>query len=264
MANNLEKLGPNVYEAYGNSVTRMTFPGDLLTFNKYGEYKAGQEKVEVPLGTRLVVHVPTTLIGYVRWEDNKPVDFRMGLLSEGFVPPKRDELGYLDQAQWETFENGGVKDPWQLSNQVVMTGVEDSDEVYTFTTSSKTGRSSFGEVSVAYGHHIRQAPDEYPVVELHRRSYHHRQFGEQRVAVFKIVYWVPAAPHVAALAKFMGNAAEQATSEIEAKPVKAKPTAAKTAATAARTPLKTTAKTTAMKATAAAKMARQPKGPVRI
>jgi hypothetical protein len=255
MANDLKKLGPNVYEAYGNSVARMTFPGDLLTFNKYGEYKAGQEKVEVPLGTRLVVHVPTTLIGYVRWKDNKPVDFQMGLLSEGFVPPKRDELGYLDQVQWETFENGGVKDPWQLSNQVVMTGVEDSDEVFTFTTTSKTGR---------YGHHIRQAPDEYPVVELHRRSYHHRQFGEQRVAVFKIVCWVLAAPHVAALTKFMGNAAEQATSEIESKPVKAKLTAAKTAAPAARTPVKTTAKTTATKTTAAAKTPRQPKGPVRI
>jgi hypothetical protein len=264
MANDLEKQGPNRYEAYGNSVTRMAFPGDLLTFNKYGEYKAGQEKVEVPLGTRLVVHVPTTLIGYVRWEDSKPVDFQTGLLSEGFVPPKRDELGYLDQAQWETFKNGGVKDPWQLSNQVVMTGVEDSDKVYTFTTTSKTGRSSLGEVLKAYGHHIRQAPDEYPVIELRRRSYRHPQFGEQRVPVFAIVDWVPAEPHVAALTEFMGKAAEQATAEIEAKPVKAKPTATKNAATAARTPVKTTAKTTATKTTATAKMPRQPRGPVRI
>jgi hypothetical protein len=262
MAKDLKKPGPNVYEAYGNSVARMTFPGDLLTFNKYGEYKAGQ--VEVPLGTRLVVHVPTTLIGYVRWEENKRVDFQMGLLSEGFVPPKRDELGYLDQAQWETFENGGVKDPWQLSNQVVMTGVEDSDEVYTFTTTSKTGRSSFGEVLKAYGHHIRQVPDEYPVVELQRRSYRDPRFGEVRIPVFKFVDWVPAGPHAAALAEFMGDTAEQATPELEVKPVKAEPTAAKTAATSARTPVKTTAKTAATKTTAAAKTPRKAKGPVRI
>ena len=48
--------GSNIYEAYGNSVARMSFPGDLLTFSKFGDYKAGQEKYDVPIGTRLVVH----------------------------------------------------------------------------------------------------------------------------------------------------------------------------------------------------------------
>jgi hypothetical protein len=257
MSSEIEKAGgPNIYEAYGNSVCRMTFPGDLLTFSKYGEYKAGQEKVDVPLGTRLVVHPPTTLIGFVRWEGDRRVDFRMGLLSDGFVPPKRETLGYLDKSQWETFENGGVKDPWQLSNEVVMTGLDDDDAVYTFTTTSKTGRSAFGEVLKLYGHHIRQAPDEYPVVELQRRSYIDRRpgIGEVRVPVFKFVKWVPAAPYAAALAAFMGVAAEQTTSET---PVvtHAKPTSTRgTAKPAARVAVKAATKT----------RHRTAKGPVRI
>jgi hypothetical protein len=265
MANDLEKPGPNRYEAYGNSMTRMTFPGDLLTFSKFGDFNAGRDKDEVPLGTRVVVHVPTMLIGYVRWEDNKPIDYQMGLLHEGFVPPKRDELGYLDKSQWETYEDGGAKDPWQFSNQVVMTSVEDDDIVYTFTTSSKTGRSALGMVVKAYGHHIRQAPDEYPAVELQRDSYHDRRFGEVRIPVFEIFGWVPAEPHTAALAAFMGNTAGQSR-VIEAKLAKAKPAATKPAVTkaAARTPVETTAKTTATKTTAAAKTPRRAKGPVRI
>jgi hypothetical protein len=271
MANDPKKPGPNVYEAYGNSVAQMSFPGDLLTFSKFGEFVAGKDKVVVPFGTRVVVHVPSMLIGYVRWKDNRRVDYKMGLLEEGFVPPKRDELGYLDKSEWETYEEGGAKDPWQFSNQVVMTGVKE-DAVYTFTTSSKTGRSSLGMVVKDYGHHIRQAPDEYPVVELQRSSYRDRRpgIGEVRIPFFKIVGWVPAGPHAKGLANFMGDTAEQATPEtpalIEAKPAKVKPAATKPAAPkpAARTPVETTAKTRATKPTAAAKTPRRAKGPVRI
>jgi len=270
MGNDLEKPdGPNVYEAYGNSVSRMTFPGDLLTFSKYGEYKAGQDKDDLPLGTRLVVHPPTMLIGWVRWEDSRPVDFQMGLLSEGFMPPKRDTLGHLDKSQWETFGDGGVKDPWQLSNQVVMTGLDNGDVVYTFTTSSKTGRSALGEVLKAYGHRIRQHPDGYPVVELLMRSYRHPQFGEQRVPVFKLTSdpsdWVKAKPYVDALSKYMGAGGDQVADDVPAI-TQAKPTPTRGAAKpAARVAVKASTKTTATKAAATTKTTRRTaKGPVRI
>jgi hypothetical protein len=265
MANDLEKPGPNIYEAYGNSVTRMTFPGDLLTFSKYGEFIAGRDKEEIPLGTHMIVHPPTMMIGHVRWEDNKPVEHEMGLLDEGFVPKKRDELGYLDKSLWETYEDGGTKDPWQFTNQVVMTNVEDGS-VYTFSTSSKTGLSAIGKVMLEYGHHVRQAPDEYPVVALQRGSYRDRRpgIGEVRFPVFEFVDHVPAKPHAAALAAFMGRAGP--STEIDAKPAKAKPATTKPTVTkaAARTPVKTTAKTTGTKTAAAAKTPRQAKGPVRI
>jgi hypothetical protein len=271
MASDLERPRPNRYEAYGNSITRMTFPGDLLTFTKFGDFVAGRDKQEVPFGTRLVVHVPTMLIGYVRWENDMPVDYQMGLLEEGFVPPKRDELGYLDKSQWETYEDGGTKDPWKSSNQVVMTGI-DNEVVYTFTTSSKTGRSGLGIVVKEYGRRIRQFPDEYPVVELRRGSYIDRRrpfIGEVRIPVFTIVDWVPAEPHATVLAAFMGTAQPKAIEATPAKAtsVKAKPVATKTATPAARSPVKTTAKTMATKTAAAAsdvKTPRRAKGPVRI
>jgi hypothetical protein len=198
MGTEIEGTEPNFFELYAQSISRANFIGDLLTFSKYGDYLAGRDKVQIPLGTRVVVHVPTTMAGYIKWEDNHPVDYRMGLIADGFTPPKRAELGDHDKSLWDSFDSGEIKDPWQFTNQVVMTNPK-TGEIYTFATSSKTGLSAYGEVSKKYGQHIRQAPDDYPIFELQRSSYRHPRYGEQRIPVFKFVEWVDRAPHVALL-----------------------------------------------------------------
>jgi hypothetical protein len=146
-----------------------------------------------------------------------------------------------------------------------MTGVNDDGVVYTFTTSSKTGRGAVGEILKDYGHHIRQHPDEYPVVELQRRSYIHPKFGEQRVPVLKRVGWVKAKPYADALAEYMGAGGDEPTDNV---PViaRAKPTSTRGAAKpAARVAVKASTKTTATKAAATTKTTqRTAKGPVRI
>jgi hypothetical protein len=193
MANEVAIATANLYEKYGEAATARNITGLLLRFNKFGEYRAGQDDQEIPRGTALVAYMSTLAVGYVRWEDARPAEIIMGPVGEGFVPPRREELGYTDQSKWETFDDGRAKDPWALSNSLVLLDLE-SNEFYTFNSSSKGGLGAIGELSKVYGKHIRQKPGEMPTIELDVGSYQHsnRAFGEIRFPVFKVTGWIAA------------------------------------------------------------------------
>lgn len=179
----------NPFEAYGEAATARAIEGSLLKFAQ-GDYFAGQENREIPLGTKLVARMDSLAIGWLRWQDNEPVEERMGLVADGFVPVKRHELGDLDKTCWETDNEGRPRDPWQFSNRLVQHGLE-TGEVFTFATSSKGGLGAVGELSKAYGKHIGQLPDEDPIVELDGGSYPHRDksIGRVKYPIFKVVGW---------------------------------------------------------------------------
>jgi hypothetical protein len=115
----------------------------------------------------------------------------MGRVAEGFVPPKREELGHQDQTTWERFDDGKPKDPWRLTNNLIMVDPE-TDAFYTFSTYSRGGLQAVGKLSAEYGKRMRQRPDELPVLELSVSSYQHpnRNIGEVREPALKIVGWV--------------------------------------------------------------------------
>jgi hypothetical protein len=125
----------------------------------------------------------------------------MGLVVDAFRSPQRSELGDLDKEMWERDSEGKPRDPWQPTNYLVMRDL-DTGETFTFTTSTNGGFGAIGELAKAYGKHIRQHPDDYPVVELDVGSYQHRDRSRGRIKfpIFKIVDWVnkndpgPAAP----------------------------------------------------------------------
>jgi hypothetical protein len=185
----------NFYEKYGEAATRRKFVGRLLKFSKFGEYCAGSEDEEIARGTALAVYMSTLEIGWVRWEDGRPVDdSNMGLIADGYVPPKRHELGYLDRSQWEAYDDEEPRDPWQFTNQLVMVDRE-NEEFFTFTTSSKGGLGAIGELAKDHGKHIRLHPDEMPIVKLDGGSYKHpkRKYGEIRFPIFKVTDRIPLA-----------------------------------------------------------------------
>jgi hypothetical protein len=181
---------PNLFEAYGNAATANAIEGMLLKFNK-GDFIAGKEGEEVPIGTKLVAIMDTLSVGWKQWEDNVPGESRMGLVADGFQPPRRSDLGDTDKSKWETDDEDKKKDPWQFSNQLVMRDQEDG-QVYTFVTASRGGLDAVGELCKVYGKAIRQKPDQYPVVELDCGSYQHRDrsIGRVKFPVFKVVAWV--------------------------------------------------------------------------
>lgn len=174
------------YADYADEVSTRPFAGDLLRFSKHGEYKAGQEQEIVDEGTRMLAHMPSMKRGWVKWGDSQPLAHIMGLVSEGFRPPPRDELGDLDEDQWELLNDRPI-DPWQKTNHLTLCDTQ--GRIYTFVTSSKGGLSAVGQLAEAYSLRRRMKPDEIPVIELQSRSYDHKQYGETFAPVLKIIGW---------------------------------------------------------------------------
>jgi hypothetical protein len=180
----------NFFEKYGEAATGRGLIGDLLLFNKYGEYVHGRDRLQLRKGTALAGYMKTLHVGYVEWEGGQIVNRWMGLVCEGFVPPKRSELGHTDPSQWGRFDDGQQKDPIQFSNELVLVNLE-TEAFYTFSTSSKGGLGAIGELSKDYGKHIRQNPDDAPLIELDVGSYRHPDYGEIRFPIFKRNGWIP-------------------------------------------------------------------------
>jgi len=175
------------YQMYADEVaSRAHITGDLLRFTKHGEYKAGTDQEEVPEGTRMLVYMPGLKRGWVKWYDGQPVQHIVGLVSEGYKPPERHELGDMDESEWGEL-NGRPIDPWQKTNYLVMCDQE--GQLYTFVTSSKGGLSAVGELCDAYSKRRRMKPDEVPVIELFARSYQHKDYGETFAPTLKITGW---------------------------------------------------------------------------
>lgn len=160
--------------------------GNLLRFTKHGEWKAGQEKEIVPEGTRMLAYMPSLKDGWVKWQDNQPAQHLVQpVLNEAWTPPPRNALGDTDKAKWPLL-GGQPNDPWQRTFYLVMCDQE--GQLYTFTTSSKTGRSAIGELCAAYENYQRMKPNEIPIVELQGRPYEN-EFGEQFAPKFKVTGW---------------------------------------------------------------------------
>jgi len=180
----------NPFTAYGEAASQKSIVGKLLKFSK-GDYFAGQDEDEVEEGTTFVANMDEMLVGWIRWESNKPTDQIMGKVSDGYQPPRRNELGETDHTQWEVDDNGKQRDPWQLSNYLLLKGTGDDSELYTFTASSKGGLNALGDLCKAYGKAMAQHPGEYPVVAIGVDAYDHpnRSYGRIKVPTFKIVGW---------------------------------------------------------------------------
>lgn len=181
--------GGDPYAAYGAKVGTQ---GTFLSFQN-GEFQAGQDKTELPVGTRLVANMPGLRVGWQRWSGGRVVEDRTQLLTDRIEPASRDTLGYDDESLWERPEptkarpNPDARDPWQLSNILEMADSE--GEVYIFATSGKGAIGAIGRLCKEYGKQYRQRPGLAPIIELGRDSYIHKEYGKQYVPVFTIVDW---------------------------------------------------------------------------
>lgn len=203
----------NSYLAYANSVTASRIVGKLLKFTKFGEFLAGEEGTEVPMGTELIVHGDEMYVGWQKWDDSRPVDHIMGRLCDGFEPPKRSELGDLDESLWETNDDGKPRDPWQNSAYTIMYDPK-AGQIYTFATSSKGGHKANGTLAKAYYTHARMTPDMFPVIQLNWYEYPHRdrKLGQIRNPQFDVVGWTQRNRIDEALQAAVG----EATAQVEA------------------------------------------------
>lgn len=199
---------PNYFSSYGEQISQRNIVGTLLKFSK-GDWLAGQDSDEIPVGTKMICNMDQLLVGWIRWDDQKPVEQRMGLLVDGYVAAKRDQLGYgyqpgmkaddADTSEWEVDQaTGQPRDPWQFSNYLVMKEVVEGKkegEVYTFATSSSGGLQAVGDLCKFYGGKMKYHPSEYPVIALKVGSYMHsnKAFGRIKIPVLQVAGWAPKA-----------------------------------------------------------------------
>lgn len=189
-----DQYEPNFFEAYGAQTAQSAIVGQLLKFSK-GDWLVGEDSEELPVGTKLVAVMDQLTTGWVRWFDNKPTQQIMGLLVDGYQPPKRQELGDHDESKWEEDDQGKARDPWQFTNYLIMkkpgTKLSDQANLYTFATSSRGGIGCVGKLCMGYGKAMRERPDENPVVALKVDAYDHpnKQYGRIKVPVLEIVGW---------------------------------------------------------------------------
>lgn len=178
--------GYDPYAAYGQEAASGS--GDFLKFSK-GEWLKGQNQDEVALATKYAANMAELAIGWIRWDDGKPAERRMGLLAQGHKPETRDQLGYTDESLWEVDTDGKSVDPWSKTNELPLANPETGEQV-TFSASSKGGIGAIGNLCKAYGKEYRQRDGFVPIVELGRDSYMHPVYKKTYVPVLAIVDWV--------------------------------------------------------------------------
>lgn len=190
LQNQMPAVAPNTdrnwAEEYGEEAFRSNIVGDLLKFNK-GEWLAGQNEDEMPVGTELVAATHLLQSGWMRWEDGKPAEIIMGTRASGFRPPARETLGYHDKAEWGEL-NGQVIDPWRRTDVLYLADPK-TGRVYTFSPMSDGGLQAIKGLMRDYGPHLRINPDEIPVVKLGSTWYKHPSFGKVYKPVLEVVSW---------------------------------------------------------------------------
>jgi hypothetical protein len=180
-------------QRYIDEIAPASIVGRMIKFNKDGAFATTDDDAVIGNDVDFTALVDQTLIGWVKFNgEGAPPDRHMGLLYEGFHMPARDSLGDLDQAKWDTGLDGKPQDPW--SHQVYLVLQRgDSGELFTFVTSSITGRRAVGTLLRHYDRMQRTHPDQCPVVRLKIGGFQHKddRVGWVKTPVIAVVGRTP-------------------------------------------------------------------------
>jgi hypothetical protein len=148
--------------------------GTFIKFAKDGVFRKQMDDAEIPKGTTAVLIYDQIRVGWIKFmgKGNQPTR-HMGPVFEGFVPPDRESLGDLDEAEWEEGLSGRAVDPWQFQVLLPLQDTQ-SGELLIFGTSSITGRRACDNLISLCGRMQRSEPDFYPVVRLDVSGFQHR------------------------------------------------------------------------------------------
>jgi hypothetical protein len=183
----------NALDRYLDNVAPATIAGRLVRFNKNAEYVCADDGEKIPDTADMVALADQTQAAWVRFhgEGNQP-DKLAGLIFEGFELPPRESLGDLDPATWELGLNGKPSDPWIHQMNLPLQAVSDG-QLYTFSTSSITGRKAVGVLLRHFTRMEKANQDSYPVVRLKVGQFTHSdsRVGVVRVPVLAVVGKTP-------------------------------------------------------------------------
>ena len=177
-------------EAYGKAASQGgLIVGELLKFNK-GDWFIGKDEKPFETDTKMLFSIDNVLVGWQFWEDKRVTDSDLGLLIKGHQKKARSELSFYNEKDaWPRDDDGEPSDPWQFANILLFRETGKNGEYRTFITASKGGLSSVGKFFVKVAEHLREAPDEIPIVKLDSDSYKHPKYSRVHFPTFEIVGW---------------------------------------------------------------------------
>ncbi len=166
------------------------FGGTFVKFNgESGDWSFKKDRETTVInGRRLVADVSDLLLGWQKFEDDKPIYAGTGRVRDGHLPPARATLDAQDKKRWRN-----NLDPWSLTHYLALGDLETSEQ-FVFTTSSAGGRDCLAILQDAFCDHNEERDGteyEWPVVELASTNYVN-SFGKKIfVPCLDILGWAP-------------------------------------------------------------------------
>jgi hypothetical protein len=138
-------------------------------------------------GNEYLAHVSQLLRGYVKFGNGCVVERRLGKVADGFVMPQRNELGDLDESQWEKDASGKPRDPWSQRWILPLEHLETGD-LALFESGSKGGINAIRKLCGSCGRNPRRGS---PIIKLVPSSYKSKEHGRIGIPDLKIIGWEP-------------------------------------------------------------------------
>jgi hypothetical protein len=180
-------------QKYLDEIAPASIFGRLVKFNKDGQFITSDDDAVISDDVDFTALVDQTLIGWVKFgAEGEAPERHMGLLYDGFVMPPRETLGDNDKTKWETGLTGQPQDPWQHHVYLVLQR-GDTSELFTFASSSMTGRRAIGTLLRHYDRMQRARSGEYPVIRLKVGGFQHKddRVGWVKIPVLAVVGRTP-------------------------------------------------------------------------
>ena len=172
---------------YLDEVAPTTTAGRTVKFTKDGIFATTDDGTPLSEDKTFVALCDETLVGWIKFNGpGEPPERKCGLLFNGFKMPLRSELGDTDPTGWEKGLSGQPQDPW-LHQMCLVLQECDSGELYTFVSTSNTGRRAIANLLRTYER--LRVKDEVPLVKLKVSGFEHRdaRVGWVKVPAFVVV-----------------------------------------------------------------------------
>lgn len=173
------------------SSTRL-FPGEALNFKK-GRWYFGFNKtkrVRVKPGEQVVMNLANTVETWQTFVDGKPKFAPLAYIINGESRAPREEMGQLDEDNWDEGDDGQKMDPVQAIT-VCPIRTKGASELNHITLSSLSHRIAFDKLLADWIDQYEANPGKLPVVELGEAEERTRKGTKQTylVPTFEIVGW---------------------------------------------------------------------------
>jgi hypothetical protein len=127
----------------------------------------------------------TAAAAWVNWQGGRPVEYRVR--RPGQALPAREELGDLNESQWEVGPDARPRDPWQNCRFVHLIHPQTA-AAFTYSTSSYGGRDAVTTLADQIGRMRLAHPAAVPLVELGAAEMP-TKYGIKSRPIFKVIRW---------------------------------------------------------------------------